>query len=133
MRARPLRGDGASGGEAERRGRAARASRSEAWFRRDLAAFEVPFDKILAVNVTLFWDRPVEILGNLRRALRPGGRIALAFPPRGPGATDEAATRTGQELVAALRDAGFAQVRLETLNLKPAVVCALGVNPPVSP
>jgi SAM-dependent methyltransferase len=98
-----------------------------------LAAFEVPFDKILAVNVTLFWDRPVEILGNLRRALRPGGRIALAFQPRGPGATDEAATRTGQELVAALRDAGFAQVRLETLNLKPAVVCALGVNPPVSP
>jgi hypothetical protein len=58
-----------------------------------------------------------------------GGRIAIAFQPRGPGATDEAATTTGQDLVAALRDAGFSQVRLETLELKPAVVCALGVNP----
>jgi SAM-dependent methyltransferase len=93
-----------------------------------LPAFEAPFDKVMAVNVALFWDRPVELLGNLRRVLRSGGRIALAFQPRGPGATDEAATRTGQELVAALRDAGFSQVRLETFELKPAVVCALGVN-----
>jgi ubiquinone/menaquinone biosynthesis C-methylase UbiE len=95
----------------------------------ELPEFEAPFDKILAVNVTLFWDRPVELLGNLRRVLRTGGRIALAFQPRGPGATDEAATKTGTELHAALREAGFSQVRLETLELKPAVVCALGVNP----
>jgi ubiquinone/menaquinone biosynthesis C-methylase UbiE len=95
----------------------------------ELPAFDAPFDKVLAVNVTLFWDRPVELLGNLRRVLRTGGRIALAFQPRGPGATDEAATTTGQELIAALRDAGFSQVRLETLELKPAVVCALGVRP----
>jgi SAM-dependent methyltransferase len=93
-----------------------------------LPAFEAPFDKVLAVNVALFWDRPVELLGSLRRAMRTGGRIALAFQPRGPGATDEAATKTGQELLAALRDAGFSQVRLETFELKPAVVCALGVN-----
>ena len=93
-----------------------------------LPAFDLPFDKILAVNVTLSWDRPVELLGNLRRVLRTGGRIAIAFQPRGPGATDEAATARGQELVAALRDAGFSQVQLKTLELKPAVVCALGVN-----
>jgi SAM-dependent methyltransferase len=95
----------------------------------ELPDFDAPFDKILAVNVTLFWDRPVELLGNLRRVLRIGGRIALAFQPRGPGATREVATTTGQELVAALREAGFSQVRLETLELKPPVVCALGVNP----
>lgn len=35
----------------------------------------------------------------------------------------------GQKIATALRDAGFSQVRLETLELKPAVVCALGVNP----
>jgi SAM-dependent methyltransferase len=93
-----------------------------------LPAFDLPFDKILAVNAMLSWDRPVELLGNLRRVLRIGGRIAIAFQPRGPGATDEAATATGQELVAALRDAGLSQVRLETLQLKPAVVCVLGVN-----
>ena len=95
----------------------------------ELPDFDASFDKVLAVNVTLFWDRPAELLGNLRRLLTPGGRIALAFQPRGPGATDEVATTTGHELVAALRDAGFSQVRLETLKLKPAVVCALGVNP----
>jgi ubiquinone/menaquinone biosynthesis C-methylase UbiE len=95
-----------------------------------LPAFEAPFDRILAVNVPLFRDRPVELLGNLRRVLRMGGRIAIAFQPRGPGATDEAATTTGQELVGALRAAGFSRVRLETLELKPAVVCALGVSPP---
>ena len=92
-----------------------------------------PFDKVLAVNVTPFWDRPVELLENLRAVLRMGGRIAIAFQPRGPGATDEAATTTGLQLVAALRDAGFSQARLETLELKPAVVCALGVNPSGEP
>jgi ubiquinone/menaquinone biosynthesis C-methylase UbiE len=91
-------------------------------------AIEAPFDKILAVNATLSLDRPVELLGNLRRVLRIGGRIAIAFQPRGPGATDEVAAATGQELVAALRQEGFSQVRLERLELKPAVVCALGVN-----
>jgi SAM-dependent methyltransferase len=98
-----------------------------------LPDFDGPFDKVLAVNVALFWDRPVGLLENLRRVLRTGGRIALAFQPRGPGATDDAARTTGLELQAALRDAGFSEVRLETLELKPPVVCALGVNPPSEP
>ena len=93
-----------------------------------LPDFDGPFDKVLAVNVALFWDRPVGLLENLRRVLRTGGRIALAFQPRGPGATEEAAMTAGMELQAALRDAGFSQVRLETLELKPPAVCALGVN-----
>jgi ubiquinone/menaquinone biosynthesis C-methylase UbiE len=93
-----------------------------------LPAFDMPFDKILAVNAMQFLDQSVEPLGELRRVLRSGGRIAIAFQPRGPGATDEVATRTGLELADALRDAGFTGVRLETLALKPAVVCALGIN-----
>jgi SAM-dependent methyltransferase len=93
-----------------------------------LPAFDAPFDKILAVNALQFWDQPDEPLGELRRVLRNGGRIAIAFQPRGPRATDEAATRRGHKLATALRGAGFSQVRLETLKLKPAVVCALGVN-----
>jgi SAM-dependent methyltransferase len=93
-----------------------------------LPAFDLPFDKILAVNVVQFCDEPVELLRELRRVLRSGGRIAIAFQPRGPGATDELAARTGVELAAALRDAGFSEVRVETLELEPAVVCALGIN-----
>jgi ubiquinone/menaquinone biosynthesis C-methylase UbiE len=95
----------------------------------ELPDFDAPFDKVLAVNVTLFWERSVETLGKLRRVLRTGGLIALVFQPRGPGATEETARTTGEELVASLRDAGFSQVRLETFKLNPAVVCALGVNP----
>jgi SAM-dependent methyltransferase len=93
-----------------------------------LPAFEAPFDKILAVNTMQFWERPAERLRALRRLLSSGGRVAIAFQPRGPGATDAAAAARGGEIAAALRDAGFSQVRLETLALKPAVVCALGVN-----
>jgi SAM-dependent methyltransferase len=95
----------------------------------NLPAFDKPFDKILAVNALQFWDHPVERVSALRRLLRTGGRIAIAFQPRGRGATDEAARRGGQGIPAALRDAGFSDVRFETLELKPAVVCALGVNP----
>jgi ubiquinone/menaquinone biosynthesis C-methylase UbiE len=94
----------------------------------NLPALETPFDKILAVNALQFLDEPVEPLRELRRVLKTGGRIAIAFQPRGPGATDEVAAKTGQQIAAALGDAGFSAVRVETLKLKPAVVCALGVN-----
>jgi ubiquinone/menaquinone biosynthesis C-methylase UbiE len=94
----------------------------------NLPAFDKPFDKILAVNALQFWDQPVERVSALRRLLRTGGQIGLAFQPRGRGATDEAARKAGETIAAALRDAGFSDVRFETLELKPAVVCALGVN-----
>jgi ubiquinone/menaquinone biosynthesis C-methylase UbiE len=48
-------------------------------------ALEAPFDKILAVNALQFWDQPAEPLRELRRVLTSGGRIAIAFQPRGPG------------------------------------------------
>ena len=89
-------------------------------------AFEVPFDKILAVNALQFWNQPAEPLRELRRVLRSGGRIAIAFQPRGPGSSDQSARTQGQKIATALRDAGFSQVRLETLNLKPAVAFAHG-------
>jgi SAM-dependent methyltransferase len=95
----------------------------------DLPTFDQPFDKILAVNAMMFWREPVTRLEELRRLLRSGGLLAVAHQPRGPGATDEAAAAKGRELEAALAQAGFSEVRLETMALKPVVVCALGVNP----
>ena len=94
----------------------------------DLPAFDEPFDKILAVNATLFWSEPLARLEELRRLLRKGGLIAVAHQPRGPGAGDEASAAWGREMGAALARAGFSEVRLETMALKPAVVCTLGVN-----
>jgi len=94
----------------------------------ELPSFEAPFDKILAVNTMLFGSDPVARLAELCRLLRPGGLIALAYQPRGPGATDETSAAKGREIAAAIIRAGFSEVRLETMRLKPAVVCALGVN-----
>jgi ubiquinone/menaquinone biosynthesis C-methylase UbiE len=93
-----------------------------------IPGFDAPFDKILAVNAVLFWTEPGARFEELRRLLRPGGLIAVAHQPRGPGATDETSAARGQEIAAALTRAGFSAVQVETLHLKPAVVCALGVN-----
>jgi hypothetical protein len=60
--------------------------------------------------------------------LRPGGLIAVVHQPRGPGASDEMSDAKGREMAAVLVRAGFSEVRVETLRLKPAVVCALGSN-----
>ncbi len=72
--------------------------------------------------------RPTRASSSSRRLLRPGGLIAVAHQPRGPGASDEVSAATGRGLAATLVRAGFSQVRVETMWLKPAVVCALGVN-----
>jgi SAM-dependent methyltransferase len=92
----------------------------------ELPEFDAPFDRILAVNTMLFWSEPVARLAELRRLLRPGGLIAVAHQPRGPGATDETSAAKGREIAAALDRAGFSELRLETMRLKPAVVCAVG-------
>lgn len=94
----------------------------------DLPNFDEPFDKVLAVNAMVFWREPVSRLEEIRRLLRSGGLIAVAHQPRGPGASDGASAAKGREMEAALSLAGFSEVRLETMALKPVVVCALGVN-----
>ncbi len=95
-----------------------------------LPAFDAPFDKILAVNSLMFWDDPVSRLKELHDLLRPGGKIAIASQPRGPGSTNEVAARTGQEIAKHFAAVGLIDVRVETLALKPtAVVCVLGVSP----
>lgn len=96
----------------------------------DLPVFDERFDKVLAVNSLMFWDDPRARLEELRALLRPGGRIAIAYQPRGPGATDETAAHAGHELAEQFGAAGFTDVRVEMLDLKPtAVVCVLGVSP----
>jgi SAM-dependent methyltransferase len=96
----------------------------------DLPALNARFDKILAVNSLMFWGDPVARLKELRDLLRPGGWIAIAFQPRGPGSTDETAARAGGEIAGHFETAGFTDVRVERLALKPtAVVCVLGVSP----
>src|SRR5262245_59755153 len=76
-----------------------------------LPSFEAPFDKILAVNTVMFWDRHDKRLVELRDLLRVGGRIAVVHQPRGPGVTDATAAAKGAEVAARLARAGFSDVR----------------------
>lgn len=93
----------------------------------DLPRFDAPFDRILSVNSVMFWRDPGQRLRELRGLLAPGGRIAVTYQPRHPGATRADAERKGAELAALLREVGFADVRVETLPLSPLdAVCVLG-------
>jgi ubiquinone/menaquinone biosynthesis C-methylase UbiE len=88
-----------------------------------------PFDAILTVNSLGFWPAPTERLHELRRRLRPGGRIAIASQPRCPGATASTSRTAAREIQALLQDAGYTRTRTETLDLDPPVACVLAVNP----
>ncbi len=92
----------------------------------DLPPQSGPFDRMLAVNVAMFWDDPVAHMRELRQRLAPGGRLALTLQPRSPKATDEDARRAGDLLAQQLRQAGFDRVRVELRLMRPvAAVCVL--------
>ncbi|TDD16748.1 class I SAM-dependent methyltransferase [Nonomuraea diastatica] len=98
-----------------------------------LPGFGDPLDAILAVNSVGFWPDPVERLRELRRLLRPAGRIALVSQPRCPGAARDTTARAAQELQDLLTEAGFAPLRVEILELDPPVACVLARNPSGTP
>jgi SAM-dependent methyltransferase len=87
------------------------------------------FDAILAVNSLGLWPAPAERLGELRRRLRPGGRIAIGSQPRCPGATASTSRTAARKIEALLQGAGYTKTRTQTLDLNPPVVCVLAVNP----
>jgi len=76
------------------------------------------FDAVLAVHVLYFWPHAERELGEIRRVLRPGGRLLLGFRPK--DAASVAALppsvytlRSEAEVADALADAGFERVRVE--------------------
>ena len=85
-----------------------------------------PFDKLLAVNTAGAWPDPTARIVDLAGADAPGGRVALVSQPRCPGATAQTTVAAGRELAGYLRQAGFSDLRTETLDLRPPVVCVLG-------
>jgi ubiquinone/menaquinone biosynthesis C-methylase UbiE len=95
-----------------------------------LPSFDTQFDKILAVNSMGFWPDPVACLRSIQALLAPGGRIAIVSQPRCPGATAETTCEAGQDIARRLVEAGFSHTEIETLPLKPLVVCVLATSGP---
>lgn len=89
------------------------------------AGLGLQFDRVFAVNVVQFWDSPLETLHTLRRVMTPGGIIAVALQPRNKGATDEDAYLAARRNQSLLEQAGFRNMRVQTLDLKPVVACVL--------
>jgi ubiquinone/menaquinone biosynthesis C-methylase UbiE len=94
-----------------------------------LPHYREPFDAIMAVNSLQFWPEPDVRLEELRARMRPGGRLAIGLQPRCPGATAETARHAAHTIDGQLAGAGFTELRVETLDLDPPVVCVLGTNP----
>lgn len=94
-----------------------------------LPSFDEPLDAMLAVNSAQFWPDPVDRLRDLRRLLRPGGRIALVIQPRLPGANAETTAHAAREHEEMLTQAGFVDPRVDILDLDPPVACTQATNP----
>jgi SAM-dependent methyltransferase len=79
----------------------------------DLSAYaDACFDKVYGTHVVYFWTKPQRDLAEIRRVLRPGGRLLLGFFPAEGG--EVTATRFDAGRAARLlEEAGFGEVRAE--------------------
>jgi cyclopropane fatty-acyl-phospholipid synthase-like methyltransferase len=99
-----------------------------------LPEFDGRFDKVLAVNVFMFWPDAVGALARLAALMKHGGTIALTYQPRMQAATSEDTRRGGAQIADRLRAAGFSDVRTEILPMKPVdAVCVLARLTPCHP
>jgi SAM-dependent methyltransferase len=113
----------AAGHVALRRGRA-----------EDLPYAEGSFDKALSVHTLYFWPELERALAELRRILRPGGRLLLGYrtDSRAPGSFPASVYRFRSEsqVMEALRATGFADLRTYQREDGGSVVsCSVALRP----
>jgi SAM-dependent methyltransferase len=83
----------------------------------DLRLGEAAFDRAFSVHSLYFWKNPRSMLGQIARALRPGGRLVLAFRTNEavPARFRDEVYRfySTDEVADMLAQAGFERVRVE--------------------
>jgi trans-aconitate methyltransferase len=91
-----------------------------------LAQLGETFDKVFSVNVLQFLRDRSGTLGLVRAALKPGGIAATTVQLRRPGATADDAGAFAQKLSEEMIQAGFRDVIVHRLDLKPVpAMCVL--------
>jgi RND superfamily putative drug exporter len=88
-------------------------------------------DGLISVHSVYFWAEPTAVLAEIHRALRPGGRLVLAFRPGDlalPGRFDPAVYRvpTTADVTGWLAATGFTDVCVEQRPTMPTVVWITG-------
>jgi len=79
----------------------------------DLSALpEACFDKAFGIHVVPLWSDPARDLRELRRRLRPGGRLLLGYRPAGESVS-RGAEFAAPRLERLLDESGFGEVRTE--------------------
>jgi SAM-dependent methyltransferase len=91
-------------------------------------------DSVISVHSIYFWPDPPAVLAKLHRALRPGGRMVLAFRAGEhalPGRFDPAVYHVPPtfEVAGWLRAAGFAGVRDESRPTRPTIAWVMATKP----
>lgn len=90
-------------------------------------ALELPFDRIFAVNVAMFWDDPIAVLVRLGDLLADDGQIFLTVQPRTGCMSREAVIAIAGDLAGHMRDAGLVDIETAIMaDLEPPAVSVRG-------
>jgi ubiquinone/menaquinone biosynthesis C-methylase UbiE len=83
------------------------------------------FDKVLSVNNIMLWPELEKNMKEVRRVMKPGGRLVIALNPRWAKTTQDVEDM-GREIVEHVSRGGFVHTNTEFRKLKP--VCAVVVT-----